>query len=70
MIRVAILGLACIALSILSVFLTVSIIETYPHTVRTLAMCLLYGCFLLGRFIEKIADYIADRQLVMEEMFA
>lgn len=70
MIRVALLGLACITLSILAVFVTTSIVETYPHTVRTLAMCLFFSCFLLGRLLESIAEFTIAQPRVLEEMFA
>jgi hypothetical protein len=68
--RIAILGLVCILLSLLSVFLTVCIIETYPHTVRTLAMCMFYASFLTGRYLEKVVGFWDGRQYLMEEMFA
>ena len=70
MIRMALLGLVCITLSILAVFITTSVVETYPHTVRTLALCLFFGCFLLGRSMESIAEYTVSRVEVLEEMFA
>jgi hypothetical protein len=71
MVRVALLGLVCITISILSVFITASIIETYPHTVRTLAVCLFYACFLAGRSLESIAEYFfVIKTKVLEEMFA
>lgn len=70
MIKVALLGLACITLSLLSVFLMASVVETYPHTVRALAMCLFFGCFLLGRSLESIAEYLVNQERVLEELFA
>lgn len=50
--KVIMLGLACIALSILSAFMMTYIMESYPHTVRALAMALLFSCFLFGRFLQ------------------
>ncbi len=70
MIRVALLGLACVTLSVLTVFVTASVMETYPHTVRTLALCLFFACFLLGRSLESIAEYLLSEPLVLAEMFA
>lgn len=50
--KIIMLGLACITLSILSAFMTTFIMESFPHTVRALAMALLFSCFLFGRFLQ------------------